>query len=214
MGEVDAPDNVHLPQLHRPAPLAALVVGTATAPLGRLDQPVADQGPVHRGAPRQRVDALPSQTVEDRARPPARMGPAQLDDGGLDLRWHLVRTGLGLGRAVGQTGQTMGRVAAQPVVHRLAGHAVAPRHVDHGGPVEHFTDRLVTLLHQPQLHQHDDGLLRICGRGRPQRRRRRAAAGGPSAGGDCRAGTGASVAQVPEPRPESVRQVPEPRCQV
>lgn len=31
-------------------------------------------------------------------------------------------------------------------------------------------------------------------------------------GEECRAGTGATVAQVPEPRPRSVRQVPEPRC--
>ena len=29
----------------------------------------------------------------------------------------------------------------------------------------------------------------------------------------CKAGTGANVAQVPEPRPESVNQLPEPRCQ-
>ena len=32
-------------------------------------------------------------------------------------------------------------------------------------------------------------------------------------GTKCRAGTGASVAQVPEPRPKSVVQVPEPQCQ-
>jgi hypothetical protein len=32
-------------------------------------------------------------------------------------------------------------------------------------------------------------------------------------GTKCRAGTGASVAQVPEPRPKSVVQVPVPQCQ-
>jgi hypothetical protein len=35
------------------------------------------------------------------------MGPAQLDDCGLDLWRHLMRTRLGLGRAVSETGQTM-----------------------------------------------------------------------------------------------------------
>ena len=29
---------------------------------------------------------------------------------------------------------------------------------------------------------------------------------------ECQAGTGATVAQVPGPRPKSVRQVPEPQC--
>jgi transposase len=44
--------------------------------------------------------------------------------------------------------------------------------VGHRRPVvEDLQHRLIALLHQVQLHQHDSGLLRICGRERPQRRR-------------------------------------------
>ncbi len=56
--------------------------------------------------------------------------------------------------------------------------------------LEHLLHSLEALLHQTHLHEQE---------GLPDER-------------ECQAGTGATVAQVPEPRPRSVRQEPEPRC--
>jgi RHS repeat-associated protein len=50
-------DDVHLPQLHRLLALPPLVVLAPTAPLDRLDQPVAHQDPVHRHPGRHRPRA-------------------------------------------------------------------------------------------------------------------------------------------------------------
>lgn len=48
VGEHDSADDVHLPQLHRPGLLPADIVLAAAAALGRFDQAVADQDPIHR----------------------------------------------------------------------------------------------------------------------------------------------------------------------
>jgi hypothetical protein len=64
------------------------VVGPALSPLGRLNQPMTHQGPIHRQASWQRVNALTAQTVQDRARPPTRVGPAQPGHRSLDRRRH------------------------------------------------------------------------------------------------------------------------------
>ncbi len=56
VGQTHAAHHVHLPQLHRPGPLPALVVAPL-APTGlRGDQTVADQAAIHRRAPRHRVE--------------------------------------------------------------------------------------------------------------------------------------------------------------
>ena len=110
---------------------------------------------------------------------------------GLDLRGHLVRAGLGLRRPVGQAGQAVGRIAAQPVVHGLAHHPVAPGHVDDGGAVEDLAHRLVALLHQSQLHEH--------GRPPSDLRARTTTAKKVATGGWWTLVRTASVVQVPEP---------------
>src|SRR6516225_11429374 len=63
-------------------------------------------------------------------------------------------TGLRARTAIGQPGQAVVAIAAQPVVDGLAGHAIADCDVGHRRPVEDFDDRLQALLHQTQLHQH------------------------------------------------------------
>ena len=72
----------------------------------------------------------------------------------------------------------------------------------------------MSLLHHTQLHQHDHGLLRICGREQPTAKEEAPAAWWTLRPSTCKAGTGASVAQVPGPCPKTVKQEPEPQCQV
>ena len=57
------------------------------------------------------------------------MGASHLDDPGFDHRGYLMGTAVGIGGLVDQAGDPRARVAAEPVVHRLAGHPVAFRHV-------------------------------------------------------------------------------------
>jgi hypothetical protein len=139
------------------------------------------------------------------------MDPAQLDHPGLDGGGHLMGTGPGLGAPVGQSGHPTVGIATQPRMHRLAGHPVAAGHVGHAHPVEDVEHSPITLFDHFELHQHgcaSFGSVDICINSEE--------------GGDryvmdlvrhgCKAGTGASVAQVPEPDQGSVKQVPEPRC--
>jgi hypothetical protein len=87
------------------------------------------------------------------------VGPAQLDDAGLDLGCHLMGAAVGPGASVGERAKTVVGVAHQPAVKGPAVDAVADRRVDDRGPVEHVFDRVVALLNHRELHQHDDVLL-------------------------------------------------------
>ena len=157
VGEAHAADDVHLPQLHRPGPLPTLVVGLLATPRLRGDQPVTDQAPIDRRAARHRVDALTTQPVADRARPPTRMLDPHLHDPRLDLRGHLMRTRTRHRRAVHQAGQPPRRVALQPAMHALTSHPEPGRDLGDRHPVvQHLENGLIALLHKPELHQHDD----------------------------------------------------------
>ncbi len=89
--------------------------------------------------------------------PPPRMLPAQRHDARLDHRGHLMRTRHRHRGLVDQPGETVGCVAAQPTLHRLTRHPRPSRGLDHRHPlIQHLEHRCVSLLHQIQLHQHDD----------------------------------------------------------
>src|SRR6516165_11048067 len=109
-------------------------------------------------------------------------------------------TGLRARTAIGQPGQAVVAIAAQPVVDGLAGHAIADCDVGHRRPVEDFDDRLQALLHQTQLHQHrgPPSFLRTW----TSPAKKVAPARWWTSRHKCQAGTGASVAQVPDPRRE------------
>gem|GEM_PF-5621124 len=160
---VDQPhptNDIHLPQLHRPRPLPPLVIGLLAPPRLRLDQPVAHQTSIHRRPTRQRHHPLRLQPKQDRPRTPPRIRPAQLHDPRFDFGRHLMRTRQRLLRPIRQTRQTFGRVATQPSMHCLARHTEADRNIgDRCSLVHHLEHRLITQLHKPQLHQHDDDLL-------------------------------------------------------
>jgi hypothetical protein len=89
------------------------------------------------------------------------MEAAQLEDAGLDRRGQLVRADVGASAAIDETSEALGRIAPRPAVHGLAAHSMAPGHIGHRRPViEDVQHGPIALFHEPQLHQHDDVLLR------------------------------------------------------
>jgi len=113
--------------------------------------------------------------------------------------------------SIGQPSQAVGCVGPQPAVHGLAHHAVAP--------VEHFEHRLVSLFHQPQLHEHgrppsdlwaqndhseEGGNRRVVDP--PQDEECRAGTG--AASEKCQAGTGATVSTMYLDRTQLVGTLP------
>ena len=187
--------------------LPAAVVLALPPALLRLDQAVAQEAAVDRGAAGERRELLARQVVEQRARPPARVLAAQGHDPRLDLGSHAVGAGRGAAGAVGQGGDAAGGVPAQPAVHRLARDPVPARHLGDGEALHDLQDCPVTLLHDSQLDQHGcgppssptfSGRLFEVGLAPAFSARR------------CNASTGASVARLPEPRPGPVAHLPEP----
>jgi hypothetical protein len=152
----DPADHVHLPQLHRPAPLPALVIAAPpTAPPGRVNAPVAHQRPIHTRTAWHRIHTFALQLVDDARRTPARVGVPQHQHPRLQLRGHLMWTPMRTRRAVLQIQhRPLARVATQPGMHRLPRHPItAGNSADHR-PVQDLQHRPITHLGHPQLPQH------------------------------------------------------------
>ena len=142
-----------------------LVVRPLPFPSLRSDQPVTDQTTLHRRPPRQRTHPRPVQPERDRARPPPRMRPTHLHGPRLELR-------------APSDADTTGAVSCdRPTRPTLGPRTGATTHAPSDAPprptsdvddrrtvVEDLQHRLIALLHQVQLHQHDSGVLRIYGR--------------------------------------------------
>ena len=188
----------------------------ALAPaLLRLDEAVADEGPVDRRAPRGggSTPSLGLEPVQDRPRTPGRVFTAHRDEAGLHLRRHLVRVAPRSRGLVDKRGrEPFVGVPPEPGVHALASHPVAAGDIGDGRPVENVEDRPLPLFHDTELHEHKV-LLRILRQIAPTAKKVATANWWMLGLPRCKAGTGASVAQVPEPRPESVKEVPEPQCE-
>ena len=132
---------------------------------------MTDEGAIDRRATGQWIDALAGESGADRARTEARMHPSHLQHLRLELWRHLVRTGVGAVTAIGEARESFLRVDVQPSVDRLATDSIATGHVgDTRCLLEHLEHGLIPLFHEPQLHQHDNPLVRP-GRSRPRRRR-------------------------------------------
>jgi hypothetical protein len=154
VGQEQAGSHVHLPQLHRRRALPAAVLVTAPAPRHRLDQVMADQDPVDRGAGDARVTAA-FQLEDQAARPPAAVRGAQVADHCLDLGAYLPRVRLRRVRAVSQPGQSALAVTGHPPVHRLPGHPEPLGHLSDRNAVKDLKNGLVPLLDHVQLPKHE-----------------------------------------------------------
>ena len=154
---------------------------------------MAHQAPIDRRLRRHRIEAFAAQLMTDRARTPARMVVAHLDDARLDHRRHLMRTRRRARRPVHQADDSLVRVLAQPPMDGLAAHPIAGGDADHRRPVEHLMHRRHPLIHDPQLHQHDRP---------PAPRRSGSAARQPRR---CHTPAGPTVTQQPDPLSPSYR---------
>jgi hypothetical protein len=159
VGEIDAPDHVHLPELHRARAFPALVVRALAATRLGLDEPLADQGSIDPRTRRHLVE-LVAQLGQDGPRSPERVGPAHGDDPGLDHRGQLVWTAVGLRALLGQSADPLVGIADQPTVQRPAVDPMAGGHIGDRRPgVEHLSDSEIALLKHRKLPQCHDRLL-------------------------------------------------------
>jgi len=90
VAEQEATDDVHLPQLHRAAPLPALPHLASTLSRDRLDHARSNQTPVHRGLRRRGIHPLLGQLERQAPRAPVRPGSPHLEDRCLERGGHLV----------------------------------------------------------------------------------------------------------------------------
>src|ERR671910_205152 len=207
--EPHTPDDVHLPELHRPGPFPTLVISALLAPRLDFDQPVTHQAAIDRRPPWHRHHPVTFEAMTDRARPPARMLTAQLHDARLDLGKHLMRTRPRHRRTIHQARQTSRRVPAKPPMHALARHPEALRDLGHRHPTQHLEHGLIALLHEPELHQHGPDPLQPTTPTSSAKKAQHRQARTPR----CNTTPGATVAQLPEMRPRSVTHLPEPTRQ-
>jgi hypothetical protein len=122
VAEQEATDDVHLPQLHRATPLAALPHLTSTLSGHRLDDSGSNQTPVHLGLRRNRVHALLGQLERQTPRTPIRPGPPHLEHRCLELGRHLVWAARRPVRPVAKPFEALRLVPREPGVHGLPAH--------------------------------------------------------------------------------------------
>jgi hypothetical protein len=158
ISEQEATNRVQLPQLHRLTTLPPPPVLPTPSSSLRLDQPSAHQRPVDRRARRHR----PTRTrgalkfIQDPPRTPPRMRPTHLQDPGLDLTRHLVRTRGRTSRPGLQPSQPRVLIPTQPRMDRLPRDTPPLRDLrDRPAIGEHRHHRLILLLLHAQLHEHE-----------------------------------------------------------
>ena len=148
-----AANDVQLPQRHRliafPPQVAVL------RPLARagLDQPVADQYPVHAHPRRHRDHPRLAQLMNHPHRTPPGMIPAHLAYRRLYIGADLVRAGIRTPGPVRQGAKTAIAIPADPGMHALPRHLKAGGDLHYRDPGRSLQDRAVTLLDNRQLHQ-------------------------------------------------------------
>lgn len=147
-------DDVHLPELHGPAPLPALV-GREGPLLARDGEPAARQHAMDGREARGRL-AAPGQGEGDAPGAPVGVGESQLDDRRGALPVELAGHRVGTVAVVAQPDHPLGLVARHPGVDRLAADADLARHLGDGEAVpDDHLHRLVALLHLADLLEHE-----------------------------------------------------------
>ncbi len=153
VGLQDPPDHVHLPQLHRRAPLPPLELAIP-APGVRVDQSLPSQESVDPRPRWQRVNPLPGQARAAAAEAPTWDGPPQFQHHRLHRSRHLLRALPRPMRSIRQRRQPTPFIPGQPRLHSLTRHVEPPRHLHHElTVVDHERHCLIPLRHDTQIHQ-------------------------------------------------------------
>ena len=154
VGQQHPADHVHLPQLHRPAPLPPLelAVPRRRAPDRSVRRASAPDTPPSATAPGSTPPATASCT--SRRGPQSGLRRRASQHPHLDRPVHLMRAPRRRwDRSASPPGLVL--IPPQPPVHRLARHAEPARHLhDRNTIADHREHRLIPLLHDTQLHQH------------------------------------------------------------
>ena len=174
------------------------------------DPPMPHQSPIDRGPARHRIHPLLAKVIPDSAQTPPRVHPAHLHHPLLHLSRHLMRTRPRPRTLIRQPTKPIHRIPPQQRVHRLTGHPI-PTSRRHRGPIQHLRHRFEPLLHQSQLREHDHSPPPST---TTSPNRRRTGLRQPRDFARCHPGAGTTVAQLPDPRPQSVTHLPEPQFQV
>lgn len=154
VGQLDAADDVHLPQFHRPVPLPPDVITPAPASFAAIDQAVAAQDPIRRRDRRHSAGAaIAAQLEHDPHRPPPRMIPTQRAHRRLHLRCRLMRTRHRPMRTIAQRLQALGPIAREPHVQTLPRHPELERDLTHPAAALHRHNRPEPLFLRRQLPQ-------------------------------------------------------------
>ena len=135
-------------------PTAPTASTSATACRRRagLDHPRPQQRPIRRRRRRQQATPPPRQLVHQPPRPPVRPRTPQLQQRGLDLGRHLMRTRPRPMRPVHQPFQTLSLIPRPPGMHRLPRHPGLLRSLRHTQPVgDHRQHGLIPLLSHAHL---------------------------------------------------------------
>ena len=107
-----------------------------------------------------------------------------------------MRTRQRPGRTIHQTCQTLGRIPAQPLMHRLPSNPMPTSNISHRRPIVHDLEHgLIALFHDAELHDHQRDPLDPDEPTCPSPRRLTAINKQ-----TCQAATGVTVAQLPESR--------------
>jgi hypothetical protein len=152
-GEERAGGHVQLPQLHGSAAFPAAVILPPAAPRLRLDQAVADQGPVDAGAGHLMTAA--AHLEHQPARTPLRVPSPKLADQLLGPGGDTPGMVMDLVAAVFQPDDAFLPVAHQPGMHTLTADPVPFGDLSHRNTGTDFQHGAISLLGHTQLPQHE-----------------------------------------------------------
>ncbi len=143
----DGPDDVHLPELHRPTPLPALIGAQHLLALALDDEAAAQERPIDRHV-RGRVEAGLPQLVLDAHRSPQVVAASHVEDRHLDRALHLVGDVPWPVGLVGESLEATLFVFEEPAIDRLATHVELGRDLGDGKAVfHHHGHGVIALFH-------------------------------------------------------------------
>ncbi len=154
VGQECAGGHIELPQLYGSAAFPATVVLAPTAPRLRLDQAIADQGPVDRRTGHLAMTAA-AHLKHQPPRPPLGMATPKLADQFFDPGRDALGMVMDLVAAVLQPRDAFLPVVHQPRMHALAADSIPFGDLGHRNPDADFQHGAVSLLGHAQLPQHE-----------------------------------------------------------
>ena len=157
--QLDAADDVHLPQLHRSRPFEPHIRVPRSLARARPQQAMPNQNAVDGALRRHhqhfvRPRTRPAQHLQpDPPRPPPRMLSTHLRNRNLHRLSHLSRRHVRATRTICQTSQLLSQIPSDPAMQHGPVHPNLRGNLDDIRPGKHRTNRVKTLLNHRQDNQ-------------------------------------------------------------